>query len=173
MARRFTQRPFRTVQRRGTFWGRSPADTAATSLAASSAVVDSTAVPVAEGQTVIRIRGMIHVRSDQLAATEDFAGAVGAIILTDQAVAAGGTAVPTPYTDQDSDLWFMHQYFVAGVQFQSSIGFDHNRWTRFDFDSKAMRKMHSGQTLAFVVENGFTGNGMAYILNYAVLFKVA
>ena len=130
-------------------------------------------MPVAEGETIVRIRGHIAVASDQLAATESYAGAVGVCIATDQAVAVGVGSLPTPYTDQDSDLWMMHQYFAGGVHFASAVGFDDQRYQIFDFDSKAMRKFASGQTMVFIVENGSAGSGIQYFLNFAVLFKVA
>ena len=158
--------------RRATFWGRSPADTADTSLAASTALLDSTAIPLVQGETIIRVRGHIGVKSDQIAASEQFVGAVGMCVATDQAVAVGVGSIPTPYTDSDSELWFMHQFFIGGLTVASSIGIVGIPWKIFDFDSKAMRKMPFGNTLCVVVENG-AAVGVKYFLNYSVLFKVA
>jgi len=158
--------------RRGTFWGRSPADTGVTALAASTAVLDSTQVGVVEGQTIIRVRGQIIVGTDQQAASENFAGAVGMCLATDQAVAVGVGSIPTPYTDQDSDVWFMHQYFGGGNVQLSAAGFDSISMMVFPFDSKAMRKQATGTTLCVVVENG-SSVGMFYWLQFAVLAKVA
>ena len=159
-------------RKRGTFWGRSPADTGSTGLAAATAVIDSTALAVAEGETITRIRGMISVKSDQAAANENYVGALGVCVVTDQAVAVGVGSVPTPYSDQDFDGWMLHQYFAGGVNFASGIGL----WLpyeRFEFDSKAQRKFAFGQTMCFVVENGSAASGIEYFLNFAVLFKVA
>jgi len=169
-----SHRTFRTAVRRGTFWGRSPADSAFTILAAATAVLDSTAVPDAvEGETIIRTRGHIAIMTDQAAAAqEDQIGAVGMAIASDQAVAVGVGSLPTPYTDQDSDLWFMHQYFVNRTRVDSASVHSASGLNIFPFDSKAMRKMEEGQTLIVVVENG-GGHGLVYMLNYSVLFKVA
>ena len=172
MARRSTTSTFRgrTYTRRGTFWGRSPADTGVTILAKNTAVIDSTAVPVVQGETIVRTRGFINVRSDQVDAAEDGPGALGACVLSDEAVAAAGAAVPTPYSNADSDMWFLHQFFDWSV----SLGaHEFNPLQRYEFDSKAMRKMQQGETLAFIVENGSVTNGLEYYLHFAVLFKVA
>ncbi len=161
-----------TFIKRGTFWGRSPADTVSTTLGASSSVLDSTAVPVAEGETIVRTRGWIGVASDQAAVSEAFVGALGFAIASDQAVAVGVGSLPTPYTDQDSELWFVHQFFTSRMDIDSAGLATRRGYDMFSFDSKAMRKMQSGQTLVIVVENG-SAVGMQYQLTYAVLFKVA
>ena len=59
--------------------------------------------------TVVRTRGFYHVRSDQNAADETYHAAIGACVVSDQAVAIGVTAVPTPNTDRASDLWFVYE----------------------------------------------------------------
>ena len=170
MATRRSGRHIVRSYRRPVFWGRAPADAGSTALAASTAVIDSTAVPAGDGETIVRVRGQIIVSSDQLAASESWAGAVGMCIVTDQAVAVGVGSVPTPYTDQDSQLWFMHQYYGGRFNFVTAAGFDCQGHTVFPFDSKAMRKFPLGTTLAVVVENA--ANGTIYWLQYSVLFKI-
>jgi len=160
-------------QRRATFWGRSPADTGVTGLAAATAVLDSTAVSADPGETIVRVRGMISIRSDQLAASEDVVGAVGFAVASDQAVAVGVGSLPTPYTDQDSDLWFVHQFFTHSFTFGDATGFGQPAMSVFSFDSKAMRKFPLGTTLIVVVENGAAAQGLFYFLNYSVLFKTS
>ena len=173
MARRRTGFVQRNYTRRGTIWGRSPAVTGFTALAAVASVLDSSAVSAVDGETVVRIRGWIGVRSDQQAVNEDYFGAVGALVASDQAVAVGVGSLPTPYTDMDSDLWMMHQYFGGSLVFASGVGITQNAMQVFHFDSKAMRKMEPGQTLVFVVENGSSTAGAAFILRYGVLFKTS
>ena len=169
MARRSFQR---TGHKRATFWGRSPADTAVTALAAGVSVIDSSAGTAVGGMTLVRTRGHISVSTDQQIASEDLVGAVGLCIVSDEAFAAGVSAVPTPYTDQDSELWVMHQYFSQRSLFRDATGFTPNAATTWEFDSKAMRKMEFGQSLIFVVENGGTF-GFNYWLNFATLLKLA
>jgi hypothetical protein len=49
--------------------------------------------------TIVRSRFTYGVISDQAASLEDQVGAVGIAVVSDQAVAVGATAVPTPITD--------------------------------------------------------------------------
>jgi len=173
MPRNFGRTRLVRGKRRATFWGRSPADTAPTALAAATAVLDSTSVPLVQGETIVRCRGQIIVGSDQQAANEAWVGAVGAFVATNQAVAVGVGSLPTPYTDQDSELFFMHQYFGNFFRFGTAVGLESMSMMKFEFDSKAMRKIQSGETLCFVVENGAAAAGLEYWLQYSVLFKVA
>ncbi len=69
--------------------------------------------------TVVRTRGMIGIRTDQVAATEDQAASFGYAIVSDQAVAIGVTAVPTPVTDRSSDAWFVYEDILADI---NSVG---------------------------------------------------
>jgi len=159
--------------RRGTFWGRSPADTTPTFIANNTAVLDSTsAISAAEGQTIVRIRGTIFIVSDQASSLEDQVGALGVAVVSEQAVAVGVGSVPTPYTDQDSDKWMLHQYFAARTSVDSAGADLSGPYQRFDFDSKAMRKMVLGDEMIFVVENGGV-SAFLYFLTFSVLFKVA
>ena len=92
-------------------------------------------------------------------------------VVSDQAFAIGATAIPTPITDADSDLWIMHQYFAAPFTFGSGTGFSNVSET-FTFDSKAMRKVPEGSRLIWSVEVGSTV-GLSYLLQFAVLVKLA
>ena len=169
MARRFPRAVVVRGHRRGSFWARSTADTGATALAASSSVIDQTLV-VAADVTIVRIRGQIWVGSDQQAVNETPIGAVGCAVLSSESVAAAGAAVPTPVSDQDSQMWMMHQYFLHGFQFASAVGIDNRRFTKHEFDSKAMRKAEVGQDVAFIVQNISTV-GLLFYLQFAMLIK--
>ena len=89
--------------------------------------------------TVIRIRGSWSVRSDQVAASEDFGCSMGWCTAEDAAVAIGVTAVNTPITDQGSDSFFAYDSLFGRFLFNDATGtlipsmFAH-------YDSKAMRK---------------------------------
>ena len=174
MARRFVQRQFVTrPHKRAVFWGRAPADVGFTALNAATALLDSTSVPAIEGETIVRIRGSLWVVSDQIAATEEAVGALGAGVFNSSAVAVGVGSLPTPSTDQDSQMWMLWLPWQARFAFGSdTTGFELNGAIRYDFDSKAMRKMETGQTLAFIIENISGGSGALYYLQYSVLFKV-
>ena len=59
--------------------------------------------------TVVRTRGLIGLRSDQAAASEEQAIGYGKAVVSDQAVAIGITAVPTPVTDSGSDYFHVYE----------------------------------------------------------------
>ena len=158
--------------RRMTQWFRSADITGYSTLGAATAVIDQSLAGITEPVTAIRCRGIISVQSDQTAASETPFGAVGMCVVSDQAVAVGVTAIPTPITDKDSDLWIMHQYFFAPVAFGSGVGF-RNISQSYEFDSKAMRKVPEGSTLIWVVENAAVGSGLIFALQFAVLLKLA
>ncbi len=169
MARRFV-RSNRGGLRRSTEWAATTPETAWQALAAATAILDSTFTPT-EPQTVIRVRGMLGIESDNQAVSEEPFGAFGVCVVSDQANAIGITAIPTPYTDPESDLWLLHQFWNAPVSFASAVGI----WTMgkdYVLDSKAMRRMSSDQTLAFVIENGAAGHGAIYRLDVRVLLKL-
>jgi len=157
----------RGMQRK-TEWVRSLSVTGFTSLAGVTAVLDQS-IAFSEPVTIVRTRGHIICISDQEAANEEQVGAVGACIVSDPAFAVGVTAIPTPTTDQDSDLWFMHQFFGNSYK---STGDIHGITTPFAFDSKAMRKIETETRLVVVVENSGTF-GFDFLLQFAMLFKLA
>ena len=112
--------------------------------------------------TVIRTRGFIGIRSDQGAASESFDAAIGFSVVSDQALAIGVTAVPTPFTDQGSDMFFAYEALMGRFLFISGIGVDPGGlmpWIHYD--SKAMRKVNDSQDIAFTLENSGVSAGVA------------
>jgi len=107
--------------------------------------------------TFVRVRGVAWIVSDQALATETYSVALGAAVVSDQALGIGVTAVPTPITDQASDLWFMYEQFMGGILLATAIGFEEPNGSFFKYDSKAMRKVDDGQDVAFVVETDDAG----------------
>ena len=173
MARRraFVRGAAAISNRRLTQWVRAADVSVYTSLGGSTVIIDQSLGGITEPITVVRMRGMIDIISDQEIAIERPFGAVGACVVSDQALAAGVASVPTPISDADSDLWLMHQYFHAPVTHLSSVGYTKVNQT-FEFDSKAMRKIPADTTLIWVVETGSTV-GIRYLLQFATLIKLA
>ena len=161
-----------TVSRRLTQWVGSADNTAAAALGAGAAVLDQSLVLAGEPVTIVRTRGIITVGPDQTANNENIFGALGMCIVSDQAVAIGITAIPTPITDSSSDLFFLHQYFASGVRVADATGIA-NLTRTFHFDSKAMRKVSEDQTLVVTVENSSATTGLEYILQFRMLLKLA
>ena len=112
--------------------------------------------------TIRRTHGILEWRSDQKAADESPFGAYGLCIVSNNAFAAGVASIPGPYTDADSDLWFVHQYLRTTLLFGSNIGFDGRAGEVYTINSKAMRKLNEEETIAVVVENGSTTAGATF-----------
>ncbi len=119
--------------------------------------------------TIVRIRGEMYVSSDQSAAAENQLVAWGTCVVSDQASAIGVTAIPTPITDSDSDLWFMYQVAINAV---GAGDVNNIRGHQVSIDSKAMRKVEEGQELLFVAERGLTGGGVTLVTQGRALIKL-
>ena len=100
--------------------------------------------------TVVRARGYWSIESDQTAAAELQGAHLGMAIVSDQAVAIGVTAVPTPTTDAASDLWFVYETLLSSMNAGAGDGQVRDKST--DYDSRAMRKVEDGSQLVVVVE---------------------
>ncbi len=121
--------------------------------------------------TVVRIRGHWFIDSDQAAAAEDQAASLGACVVSDQAVAIGPTAIPTPVADRGSDLFMVYESLMASrgagtVDSQTGIG--------SNYDSRAMRKVEEGAQLVWVIETDVAAltSGVALRHNARVLIKL-
>jgi len=101
--------------------------------------------------TVVRTRGVLSIRSDQAAAREQQICAYGHAVVSDQSVAVGVTAIPTPATDDGSDLWFLFQVMQGFFEFRDNTGTQQTQG-QLEVDSKAMRKVEDGQDLVQVLE---------------------
>ncbi len=124
--------------------------------------------------TIVRTRAEVLVKSDQEIASELQFGAYSECVVSDQAVAIGVTAVPTPVTDSTSDLFHVYQALLNAYEFQTAIG-SANVGTRYEVDSKAMRKVEEGQDLIAVVENSAAasaGAGMRVLTFSRTLIKL-
>ena len=122
--------------------------------------------------TIVRTRFLVSIVSDQLGADEIQIGAYGMAVVSDQAVAVGVTAVPTPITDMGSDLWFVHQMCYNDFQFVSGVGFHSDGAHQYEIDSKAMRKVDIGQDLVVVAEVAGASSGAAFVSGGRMLVKV-
>ncbi len=166
------------VQRRGSVWLASGTRTVVPTLAAATKVVDSsfpagTIAPLGP-LTITRTRGTFWICSDQVVAQEEPFGAFGMLVVSEQAQSVGGAAsIPGPGTDASSDLFFVHQYFLGSAQVSvgaptSLIG--GSWWSRYDFDSKAKRKVEGdGESIVVMVENLHATHGLRYLLNFRML----
>ena len=168
----FIQRSGRN--RRESLWLFVTENAASLALATSAVISNSlnAAALALRPFTIVRSRIHLNIQSDQQAGSEDQVGAFGIAVVSDQAVAIGVTAVPTPVTDLGSDLWLAHQYMTASLALNSAVGFDAQFTTNFDLDSKAMRKVEEGQDIVFVKERGTLGDGITLFSAGRMLIKL-
>ena len=157
---RAAQRVYTQRRRTGTDWGRL-VSVAYVVVAAGTKVLVAT-VSLSNpgiGETVRRTRGRLSIESDQAAAFEDQVGAFGMIVVNDLAIAAGVASIPGPVTDQNDDGWFVWVPFGQSSQLNAAdVGFSSRE---YEFDSKAMRRVEEGFTVAVVVENASPTDGLA------------
>ncbi len=95
----------------------------------------------------------------------------GNIVVTEQALAIGVTAVPTPATDNGAD-WYVYESGGSRFQVSSAVGFDNRMAQYIQFDSKAMRKVEEGQQLITVLENDALSAGIDVITFVRTLIKL-
>ena len=142
------------VMRRENLWFFQPMAITTLAAANSAAIVTvlNAAALALRPFTVVRTRGIMHLRSDQSAASENYIASLGFAVVSEQAADIGITAVPTPETDRGSDLWFVFESLAGRFEVTTDIGrVEQGIWR--DVDSRAMRKVEDGQDLVQVVEN--------------------
>ena len=168
MARRFARSTrVHSTRRLSTWFQGGPAETTVTTGAVIIGSLNAVALAL-RPFTIVRTHVELALRSDQSAAIERQQAAYGIAVVSDQAVAVGVTAVPTPVTESASSLWFMHQYIFAD---ESNLT-DRTRSQRnMTLDSKAMRKVEVGQDVVFVVEKGADGGGFILTDGVRMLLK--
>ena len=120
--------------------------------------------------TITRTVGSLYVRSDQVAAIEDPFGALGALVLSEKAVATGATATPDPVTEGESDSWFMYMTWYVGGNSTANAGKD---WAVYNYDSRAQRKVEDGESISFILSNANTAHSCTFIHNFRMLVKLS
>ncbi len=168
-------RPGRAIQpkRSGTNWARGVFAGTPTTLAAGtkSLVASVTLSNAGIGETVRRTRGVFSITSDQNSVQEQQVGAFGFIVVTDTALGVGITAIPGPATDRNDDGWFVWESFcqISGATAGGTISLLQPAIPQvYHFDSKAMRRVEEGYSIAGVVEN-FGPNPMEFMVNFSLL----
>ena len=159
---------------RKTFWfaGVEARDTLASASSVAISISLNAAALSLRPFTIIRTRGFVGVRSDQTAASEDQNWAIGSIVVSDEAVAVGVSAVPTPDA-QSASPWFMYERGAERFLFISGVGVDPRMMsTNVVIDSKAMRKVEEGQDVISVVEASALSDGIVITSFFKYLIKL-
>ncbi len=146
-------------------------------LPAASKVLLATVVLSNPGinETVRRTRGQVIVTSDQGSVIEEQLGALGAIVVSDTAVGVGVASLPDPVTDASDDGWFVWMPFMQATGFNptsASIDSAAAKQT-YDFDSKAMRRVEEGFTIAFVAANSHATFGLKIGISISILTSLS
>ncbi len=121
--------------------------------------------------TIVRTRGLLNIRSDQSAASETFHVGLGWFVPTVQATAIGVTAVPTPMTDDGSDMFFVYEEASGRFDFTTGTGYRLVDVSRY-YDSKAMRKVNDDQDIAVTIETSASSAGATVLHHARFLIKL-
>jgi len=159
---------------RETVWAALTTVSQATMAAASTAVAFggfTAAVLALRPFTIIRTRGVWRIESDQSAASERQQCALGMAVVTDQALAIGVTAIPTPATDGSSDAFFLHDVILNDLLVGDATGFGQIGKSSV-FDSRAMRKVEEGFDLGASTETFSTSSGVTADTWFRILLKL-
>ena len=123
--------------------------------------------------TIRRTFGLVSWRSDQQAVSEEPMGAFGMCVVSEDAFAAGAAAIPGPFSDADSDLWFVHQFMYSSFQFADATGRTNPTGMQYQINSKAMRKLTEEERVVVMTENGHGSQGALSWMSLRVLSSLA
>ncbi len=163
----FGRRPRRQVEWAGLEFG--PTNVAASPVLVAS--LDETLVQLLVPATLVRVRGILHVASDQQVAFEQFFGVLAGIVVQGTAETAGIGSIPTPLTEIGEDNYFLYQPFAGSEERHASGEPGRSGW-QYMIDSRAQRKLESGDALAFPCEVSSNGSGVTVMGILRMLFKV-
>ncbi len=144
-----------------------------TTLAGNASALIATLVLDNPGidETHIRTVGLLTIRSDQVAADESQNGAIGMIVVSDTAAAAGVTSLPSPMSNIDSDGWLLHVPYLQHLNAGDDTGLVPNFSTQYHFDTKAKRIIQDGYAIAMIIQND-SATGIVFSLIMRTLTMV-
>ncbi len=106
----------------------------------------------AAANTLLRMRGDLLVTAVPNAVNDDDTLGLGAIIVSDEARAAGGVSIPGPISSGNAS-WIWHRYVgLHSATNSAASSMALGLWARVEIDSKAMRKMKPNDSLVLVAE---------------------
>ncbi len=114
--------------------------------------------------TIVRTHLYWSIQSDQIIASEDQVMAIGCAVVSEQAAAAGVASVPTPVTDQGSDLWYLWDFMSSSYEFHNNTGTDAQFLGNYHrIDSKAQRRVEDGENTITVLESPSFSDGVSVL----------
>ena len=114
-------------------------------------------------ETIRRTRGLISIRSVDTGDIQRL-GSLGFIVVNDLAAAAGVASMPGPITDGSDDGWFVWQPVLSGKASAAILESE-----QFEFDSKAMRRIEEGFTIAVIAENAHATLDFEVAIGFSIL----
>ena len=135
---------------RKTQWGGLADQAYLTVASGGSTLISSTSF--AAPATVVRNRGMVAIKPSSYTADVSPVGAVGMGIVSQEALAVGVSAIPTPFSDADWGGWLMWRSFAYHFESITQAGVLLGTWN-MEIDSKAMRKVEPNEALVFIAES--------------------
>ncbi len=121
--------------------------------------------------TVVRTRMLIRWSSDQSAATERPFGAIGQIVVSDEAAAAGVASIPDPVTNPSAP-WFFYEPLSDEIIFKSGVGIDSGAGYVVLGDSKSMRKVGQNEDITLIATNSSSTDGANVVVQGRILVKL-
>ena len=102
--------------------------------------------------TILRMRGELLLSGIPNAAGDSDVLGLGVMLVSDQALAAGGVSLPGPIANPDAG-WIWHQYVLIRSEAASAVSdVALGIFSRITLDSKAMRKVGPNQAVALIGE---------------------
>jgi len=156
--------------KRQSTWSFAAVRTAFTALGPQATILDQSLTTAVLARilpaTIVRTRGFLVMKSDQIAADEQCMGAYGIAVVSEAARVAGIGSIPTPITEAGWGGWLVHGYWAC-----SSDGVD-APIARFSFDSKAMRKVETADAVVVVLQSNQITFSSEYTIDFRLLFKL-
>ena len=118
--------------------------------------------------TVRRVIGKLWVESDQHTVAETQVGALGGMVVSSIAFAAGAASIPGPFTERSEETWSLWVPFVMRSEGVADTGIGAHG-LMFDFDSKAQRKLPGGSVYVLMIENAHASEGLECLLAVSLL----
>ena len=126
--------------------------------------------------TLVRTRGSLIIAITTSGSANNIINAAfGIIVVSNEAQAAGIASLPGPLSEIEND-WVVYVPICMHADLVATNPNDLGAVARLDFDSRGMRKMKLGETLAFVLEvaqgNATTGTQIDFATQIRNQFKL-
>ena len=150
---------FRGQSPRLTTWAEGPFGAVTLTSGTSTVMMGTSIQAIADGLTLIRVRGeMLLSLTNVAAALDGFTRiACGLCIVSENAAGIGATAIPSPADDMEWNGWLWHwtgAVFTPGDITASGFVGNGSLGVRVPIDSKSMRKFKATDVLVGMIQPG-------------------